>query len=88
MYYWKQNQCCNLTDHIGLPIIHIKAYIHNKYKRQEYRCRIQITLYYKGPYKHRTKPTSHLTQQPNIYDLQTVTNNYLSVHSIDMTLGG
>ena len=36
----------------------------------------------------RTEPSSHLAQQPNIYDLQIVTNNYLSVHSTDMTLGG
>ena len=26
---------CNLTDHIRLPIIHTKTYIHNRDKRQE-----------------------------------------------------
>ena len=48
----------------------------------------QIILYYKGPYKHRTEPSSHLAQQPNIYDLQTITYNYLLVQSTDMTLCG
>ena len=32
-------KCCNIVDHIGLPIIHIKAYRHNRDKRQEHRCR-------------------------------------------------
>ena len=47
-------------------------------------------LYYivKVHTKHRTELSSHMAQQPNIYDLQTVTNNYLSVHSTDTTLGG
>ena len=27
--------CCNLTDHIRLPIIHSKTYIHNRDKREE-----------------------------------------------------
>ena len=35
----------------------------------------------------RTEPSSHLAQQPNIYELQIVTINYL-VHSDDMTLCG
>ena len=29
----QRNQCSNLTNHIGLPIIHTKTYIHNKDKR-------------------------------------------------------
>ena len=29
-----------LTDHIGLPIIHIETYKHNRHKRQEHRCGI------------------------------------------------
>ena len=33
--YLKNACCCNLTDHIRLPIIHTKTYIHNKDKRQE-----------------------------------------------------
>ena len=37
---------------------------------------------------HRTELPSHLAQQPNIYHLQMVTNNYLSVQSTDTTLGG
>ena len=29
----KNGVCCNLTDHIRLPIIHTKTYIHNRDKR-------------------------------------------------------
>ena len=37
---------------------------------------------------HRTERSSHLAQQPDIYELQTVTNNYMSVRSTDTTLCG
>ena len=37
---------------------------------------------------HRTELSSPLAQHPNIYDLQIVTYNYLSVRSTDMTLHG
>ena len=36
----KDEYCCNLIDHRGLPIIHIESYRHNRHKRQEHRYRI------------------------------------------------
>ena len=48
MYYRKQNQCCNLIDHIGLPIIHINTDIHNRDKRQEHVSRIIDYIIVKG----------------------------------------
>ena len=80
------NYCCNLTDHRGLPIIHIESYRCN---RQEIRTQMQNNrLYYimRVHTKHKNKPSSHLAQQPNIYDLQTITYKYLSVWSTDTTL--
>ena len=89
MYYQQRNQFCNLTDHKGLPIIHINTDIHNRDKRQEQVSRITDYTIVKGSIQHKdSEPSSHMAQHPNIYDLQTVTNNYLSVHSADMTLGG
>ena len=89
MYYQQQNQFCNLTDHRGLPIIHIKSI--QTYHRQESRTHMwNNRLYYSERVhtKHGTEPSSHLAQQPNIYDLQTITYNYLSVWSTDKTLCG
>ena len=39
----RQDDCCNLTDHRGLPIIHIKSI--PTYQRQETRNRCGITIY-------------------------------------------
>ena len=41
-----------------------------------------------GSYKRQTEPSLYITQQPIIYDYKIVINNYLSVHSTDMTFGG
>ena len=61
--------CCNLTDHIGLPIIHIETYNHNRHKRHNGKennsC---INKSHEGPYIHKIEPNSHVAQQPNIYD--------------------
>ena len=35
--YARVTSYCNLTDHRGLPIIHIESYRHNRHKRQEHR---------------------------------------------------
>ena len=64
--------CCNLIDHIRLPIIHIKNHIN--IHRQETRTGNGITYYiiesHEGPYIYKTEPSYSLAQQPIIYDLQ------------------
>ena len=89
MYYWQQNQCCNLADRISLPIIHIKNHI--DIQIQETRIDSRITDYiiesHEGPYIYQTEPSSSLAQQPIIYDLQ---NNYeqLLIGSVNRTTFG
>ena len=48
MLKWIGGSCYNLTDHIGLPIIHTKTYIHNREKRQEQIGRITDYIIMKG----------------------------------------
>ena len=63
--------CCNLTDHIRLPIIHSKTYINIEQRKETRRDRIKhIILSELSPYNAETELSSHLAQQPNIYDLQ------------------
>ena len=47
------HDCCNLTDHIGLPIIHINTDIHNKDKRQEQVSRITNYTILRGSIQYR-----------------------------------
>ena len=53
MYYRQRNQCCNPTDHIRLPIIHTKTYIHNRDKRQEQVDRITYYISMRGSIQYR-----------------------------------
>ena len=91
METWSQGigNCCNFTDHIGLPIIHINN--RHTQQRQETRTSEQNNILYYNERVHtiqRTEIPSHLAQQPNIYELQIVTIKYLSVWSTDTTLCG
>ena len=66
--------CCNLIDHIRLPIIHTKTYINIKQRQETRTNRIkQIILLQRVHTIQRTELSSHLAQQPNIYDYRVVT---------------
>ena len=63
-FYLSMPPCCNLIDHKGLPIIHIK--IIQTYQRKETRTQMwNNRLYYmkRVHTKHRIEPSSHLAQQ-------------------------
>ena len=49
----KFGSCCNPTDHIGLPIIHINTDIHNRDKREEQVSRITYYIIVKGSIQYR-----------------------------------
>ena len=81
MYYRQWSQCSNLTDHKGFPIIHIYTHTDISETRDK-NTSVRITDYIitdEFIQMHRTELSSSLAQQPNIYHLQMVTNNYLSV---------
>ena len=81
--------CCNLIDHLGLPIIHINTDTHNKDKRQEQVSRIIDYIIVKGSIQYKELNQALIWLNNLIYmNYKIVTNNYLSVRSTDMTLYG
>ena len=83
---WKPCCCCNLTDHIRLPIIHIEIYRIYTDARDKNRLDKQIILFSRDHTKPRTELRSCVAQQPNIQVTNSYSHNYLSVHRTDTTI--